>query len=223
MSWSFFHAGGLAPLGRLLLALVVPGVLQPSAPAPDLIVSVRDTAGRALAGLSVRVRAGADGLILAHGVTDAHGQTTVTGLTVDHVRVTVSGALPGGMRLVQLGQDAEGIALMLMPPRTRLDLRVDPHGLVLPDPATMIDLVPNGPAIAPADPAPAAVESPTPRSATGLAVPSSLLLAPSTPTGAALLAAPAPPVAPAGLGWELLVVLGLSVVGLLVSLRGRPQ
>src|SRR5205823_985556 len=72
----------------------------------------------------------------------------ISGLSIDHVRVTVTGRLLDGTRLRQPGQDAQGIALLLGPPPTRLDLRVDLDGSVRPDPATMIDLVPNGPPIA---------------------------------------------------------------------------
>jgi hypothetical protein len=137
-----------------LLAVAIPLLLAllRQTNAPDLIVTVRDAAGTPLVGLDVQVRADANGPILAHAVTDAQGEANFSGLIVDQVLVSVSGALPDGTPLVHPGRDSGGIALFLGPPPTRLDLRVDPHGLVQPDPATMIDPLPNGPAIATAAP-----------------------------------------------------------------------
>jgi hypothetical protein len=59
--------------------------------------------------------------------------------------VRVFGTLASGAQLYQIGADAPGVAVFLGPPPTTLDLRVDSDGMVLPDPATMIDPVPYGP------------------------------------------------------------------------------
>ena len=218
----------------LLLALLAPGVTLAQTTTPDLVVTLRDAAGASLAGLTVQVWAAADGPILAHGVTDAHGQATFAGLTVDQVRVTVSGALPDGTPLVHPGRDAAGITVFLGPPPTRLDLRVDPHGLIQPDPVTMIDPLPNGPAIA-TQPAVAPQAGPSMRPTTAFTL--------ATPTPAPRLAgtsfagaAPYPPVsraaAPAAiasptatalslLGWLAIGAVVAGAVLVFAVMRGR--
>ncbi len=211
-------------LVALLLALLAPQMTLAQSNAPDLVVTVRDAAGAPVAGLTVQVQAAADGPILAHGVTDAHGQATFASLTVNQVRVTVSGALPDGTPLVQPGRDAAGIVLFLGPPPTRLDLRVDPHGLIQPDPVTMIDPLPNGPAIA-TQPAVAGQASPSVRPTATFA-----LATPSTGPLAEPLASPpvdaaeATPTTTAQLSWLGWLTIGGVVAGaVLVSaiIRGR--
>ena len=75
-------------------------------------------------------------------------------ISVSQVRVRVLGTLASGAQLYQIGADAPGVAVFLGPPPTTLDLRVDSDGMVLPDPVTMIDPVPHGPAIATPAPGP---------------------------------------------------------------------
>lgn len=202
----------------LLLVLAAPSAAGAHAEQVDLLVTLHDANGAPVTGASIDIRRAAGSTIEAHALTGANGQALLAKIAAGRVRVMVSGALPDGTHLVQPGQDAEGVTLVLTSPRTRLDLRVDPHGLVLPDPATMIDPVPNGPAIATR---PTTRESHTPRPAGGVVAPSSPRVSPTTPSGAATVAAPAPPASSAWLGWGLLGVLGLSVVGVLASLRGR--
>ena len=59
-------------------------------------------------------------------------------LRVGEIRVAVEGQLANGTTLYLPGQDSAGIRLTLGAPPTRLDLRVEPDGLLRPDPATMI-------------------------------------------------------------------------------------
>jgi len=210
----------------LLLALLICIVLQSPVTMlaqtmpPDLIVTLRDAQEKPLAGISVQVRTIANGPVLAQAVTAPTGAAEFAGLTVDRVVVLVSGSLPDGTRLVQPGQDAHGIALLLGPPPTRLDLRVDANGQVLPDPATMIDPIPNGPIVATAAPAAEpsrAIIFPTastgvPRATSTLAAEASPLARPPAPVGAAV-AAPTSPTAPGWLGWG---IVGTVMIGLVV-------
>jgi hypothetical protein len=110
---------------------------QPYDP-PDLIVELRDVNGAGIVGVTVIVRGDSGGRELARAKTDAQGIASFAGLSENVVRVAVEGALPGGTRLYLLGNDAEGIALLLSEPPARLDLRSEPNGMVIPDPATMI-------------------------------------------------------------------------------------
>jgi hypothetical protein len=215
------------------IAVVLP--LSTSAQsAPDLIVTIRELAGAPLAGISVQVHASAGGPVLAQAVTDVQGQAEIGGLSTDRVRVTIAGTLPDGTRLVQPGQDTQGIAVLLGPPPTRLDLRVAPDGTVLPDPSTMIDPIPNGPPVAtPADEAGHDGRIIFPTSATlrpgspiavaqgGQTMPDAPTAAPPSDITDAVLATRATPAPLIWLGW---VVLGsVVVVGLLVrwSVRRR--
>ena len=127
-------------LGCIVLFAVPPAVsAQESTPTrPDLIVTVRDVHGAPLLGLTVQIRAGADSPIVAQEVTNAQGQALFAAISVGQVQVRVTGTLASGERLYQPGLDASGIVLFLGPPPTTLDLRVDPDGSVLPDPATMM-------------------------------------------------------------------------------------
>ena len=106
----------------------------------------------------------------------------------------------------------------------RLDLRVDPHGLIQPDPVTMIDPLPNGPAIA-TQPAVAGQASPSVRPTATFA-----LATPSTGPLAEPLASPpvdaaeATPTTTAQLSWLGWLTIGGVVAGaVLVSaiIRGR--
>ena len=137
--------------------LLVPTAVcaQESTPtAADLIVTIRDVRGAPLTGVTVQIRAGADTPILAQALSTAQGQAIFANITVSQVRVRVLGTLASGAELYQIGADAHGVAVFLGPPPTTLDLRVDSDGMVLPDPITMIDPVPYGPAIATPVPGP---------------------------------------------------------------------
>src|SRR6266542_2725281 len=105
---------------------------------PDLIVRLRDVNGVGIAGVTVIVRDETGGRELARARTDAQGIASFAGLTENAVRVAVEGALPSGTRLYQLGNDVQGIALLLSEPPTHLDLRSEADGMVIPDSATMI-------------------------------------------------------------------------------------
>lgn len=202
----------------LMLALLLPGVLRAQSGSPDLIVTVRDVAGSPLPGLRVQLHAEVGGPALADTITDALGQATFSGVTVAQVRVVVSGPLPDGTPLIHPDRDAAGIVLFLGPPPTRLDLRVEPSGMLVPDPATMIEL-PASTTTARATPrtAPRFVTTPASAITAATAAP---LFTPTTPTGAAV-AAPAPPSARRWLGWGMagVVVAGLALA--IAALRRR--
>jgi hypothetical protein len=139
----------------IVLAIPAAVIAQDSTPtAADLIVTVRDVRGDPLAGITVQIHAGADTPILAQAVSNAQGQAVFANISVSQVRVRVLGTLASGVQLYQIGADAPGVAVFLGPPPTTLDLRVDSDGMVLPDPMTMIDPVPYGPAIVTPAPSP---------------------------------------------------------------------
>jgi hypothetical protein len=195
--------GYLRLLLGCLAALALPtGVWAQSR--PDLIMTVRDVKGTPLAGLTVQLRASAETPVLAQAITDAQGQVTFANISVSQVRVAVIGTLANGTRLYQPGADAQGAMLLLGPPPTRLDLRVDADGMVLPDPATMIDPVANGPAVV----TPAGGPSPGspivfPTSATyapPIAPPASAASLAASPLASTLPTSPAPVASPAAAG-----------------------
>jgi hypothetical protein len=160
------------------LAFPVAVSAQDSTPTtPDLIVTVRDVSGAPLPGLTVQLHATSDTPVLSAARTDAQGQASFGNISVSQVRVRVSGTLPTGVQLAQPGEDAQGIAVFLGPPPTTLDLRVDADGMVLPDPLTIIDPVPNGPLIA--------TPAPGPEGNGRIVFPTSATYAPRVPTTAA--------------------------------------
>lgn len=103
---------------------------------PALVVTLRDGNGHGVAGVTVTIRDQA-GREVFSGVTDAQGQVALETVPAPELRVAVSGTV-GGVNLVQLGDDAEGVQLYAPAPPVTLDLRIDAGGVVLPDPATMI-------------------------------------------------------------------------------------
>jgi hypothetical protein len=103
-----------------------------------LTVVVRDTADRALAGVQIVVRAAGSHVQLASAQTDTAGSAWFGGLPPEAVRVAVHGALPDGTSLRQAGADADGVLLLSAAGSVQLELRVEPDGQVIPDPATMI-------------------------------------------------------------------------------------
>jgi hypothetical protein len=227
----------LRTLVGCMVVLLVPTAVsaQESTPtAADLIVTVRDVHGAPLADLSVQLRAGVDTPVLSEARTDARGQAVFAMISVSQVRVRVTGVLASGPRLYQPGADSPGVAVFLGPPPTTLDLRVDSDGMVLPDPVSMIDPVPYGPAIATPAPSPdgnGRIVFPTSATYAARLVPTVAAFAatlPVTSTAPASLAPMAPPMeadaysaAPAsathrwwivGIGGALVLVVG----GLLV-------
>lgn len=144
-----------------LVAVLVPALT--SAQAHALQVTLHDIGGLAITGVSIIVRT-EDGAELARQVTDSDGSASFSGLA-SVVRVVVDGQPRGGPRLYQLGDDARGVRVDLGQaalPLT-LNLRVEPDGLVLPDPATMLTLEEGGPLVLDPSPIPtAAVATPAP-------------------------------------------------------------
>lgn len=128
---------GLQLALSLFLAMMTVQVV--SAQAPDaLVVTVSDSSGAGVPGVTVVVRDRSGVHELSRGTTDGQGQFAVASLPANSVRIAVSGSLTTGAQLYLPGDDAPGILLDLTAPPTLLDLRVEPDGQVRPDPATMI-------------------------------------------------------------------------------------
>jgi hypothetical protein len=121
----------------LIVVYLLPTLAQ-AQDAPALIISLRDAAGKGVAGAMILIRDVEGERDLALATTDAQGRATFEVLDANIVRVAVAGTLADGTPLVQRGLDARGIWLMLDGPQVQLDLRVEPNGAVIPDPATMI-------------------------------------------------------------------------------------
>lgn len=145
MHHRFLIRSVVAPLTWLLLAIGMPLPSQLFAQGYELRVTLRDVGGRGLAGITIMVR-DETGQDLARMVSDSSGAARFADLPAI-VRVAVDGQARGGPRLFQLGDDAQGIRIMLDKgdELTTLDLRVERDGLVLPDPATMLTLEEGGP------------------------------------------------------------------------------
>lgn len=103
---------------------------------PELVVTLRDGNGQGVAGVTVSIRDQVGHEVFS-GATDAQGQVALEHIPAPELRVAVSGTV-GGVNLVQLGDDAEGVQIYAAAPPVMLDLRIDAGGMVLPDPATMI-------------------------------------------------------------------------------------
>lgn len=153
----------LTTLGRLfsLATLLLPALA--SAQGHTLRVTLRDSSGAAIVGVSLIVRA-EGGDELTRQVTDSDGSAYFGGFS-GVVRVLIDGQPRGGPRLYQLGDDARGVRVDLDQaalPLT-LNLRAEPDGLVLPEPATMLSLEEDGPLVVDASPIPtAAIATPAP-------------------------------------------------------------
>lgn len=218
----------------VVLALVLPAVVRAQAPLPALTVSLRDSADAAVVGAQVVVRTEDGRHDLQQAQTDVEGMAHLTNIPAQAIRVFVSGTLASGVALRLEGPDATGIAVFLGAPPTELFLRVEPDGLVRPDPVRHTAPVLDGPAVRvdeqaaiqatlwPEAPRPAAATAPTPA------------LTPSpgaTPAPAAVVAvgvgAPettplaADPPAPAWLPWLLLALL--VGIGLLILWERRRR
>jgi hypothetical protein len=139
----------MPPAGRALLVIVAVLVAlagrtaAAQEPAPDLFVTVRDVSGAGVPEIRVLVRDSGGSYVIARGVTDAAGVAEIGDVRLSEIRVAVEGSLPDGTPLRQTGQDAAGVALFLGFGAATLDVRVEPDGLVIPDPATMITLDPG--------------------------------------------------------------------------------
>src|SRR5262245_24403454 len=107
---------------------------------PELAVTLRDVQGAPLVGVTVIVRDGSGAHELSRATTDARGVAGFNHLRESHVRIAVVGALLNGTKLYQPGDDAQGVALLLDPSPSALDLRSETDGMVVPDPATMAAL-----------------------------------------------------------------------------------
>lgn len=199
---------------RLLLALVIAALsltrgADVAAAGFALQVTLRDVNGQGIAGVTVLVRSEA-GVEVRRAETAADGSVQFRDLPAT-VRVAVEGAPRAGPRLYQPGNDAAGVLLFLDQgdEAHELDLRVERDGMVLPDPATMIDLDPGGPAVLDAAPLPSAVvatPAPLPTAST----------AGSAPATAAVSGAPA--TEPSTPAWVPVLTLLIIIVALGVML-----
>ena len=132
-------------IGVLILWLALGGWTISAQERPDLVVTLHDVANTPLVGVNVSIRDTSGTRDLARAATDAQGVAIFAKLTERAVRVAVAGALPGGARLYQPGNDAAGVSVWLEGAPTQLDLRSAADGMVAPDPATMTALEPGVP------------------------------------------------------------------------------
>jgi hypothetical protein len=199
-------------IGWLALALAIALLPEVSAAQGyELTVTLRDAADQGIAGITISVR-GEDGQELAQQATDVDGTASFDALP-SVVRVAVAGQPRHAPSLYQLGDDAQGVRLVLGVGSTPtvLHLRAERDGLVLPDPATMLSLEAGGPTVAPA--------LPTLAIATSAPLPTQI--DPSAP--AVLVISPPPDPAPparARAPVVVLFVISAALVGLL-ALRWR--
>jgi hypothetical protein len=145
----------------LVAAVLLPELV--SAQGHTIQITLRDSSGAAIVGVSIIVRA-EDGQELARQTTGSDGAVNFSDLP-GVVLVAVEGQPRGGPRLYQLGADLEGVRVVLDASDTplTLDLRAERDGLVLPDPATMLSLEEGGSIVLEASPIPtAAIATPAP-------------------------------------------------------------
>lgn len=149
-------------LCAFLLSLLLP-LLTLAQSSSELIVSLRDIGGQPMPGVVVTVRDPSGARDLAYTSTDAQGQALFAALPLSQVRLVCQGTLADGTPLAQRGDDAQGILVFLDAGATRIELRAEKDGAVLPDPATMVA------ASAPDAPDPATQLSPSLRPTSALA------------------------------------------------------
>lgn len=122
-----------------VLLVVSPGrITHAQESPPDLVVTLRDLEGQGVPQVRVLVRDGSGAQTIAQATTDAAGVATFPVVPLSEIRVVVAGTTAAGVALLQVGADARGVPLFLAFGPASLDLRVEPSGLVLPDPITMI-------------------------------------------------------------------------------------
>lgn len=112
-------------------------IVTPDAP-PALVVTLRDAQGAPIAGVAITVVDLSGATIFDRAMTDAAGTVRFAALPVNNVRVQLTGRLADATPLRQSAADERGMLVMLDMPPTRLDLRIEPDGTVIPDPITMI-------------------------------------------------------------------------------------
>jgi hypothetical protein len=107
-----------------------------------LTVTLRDLAGIGIAKATITIRDERGLVDLASAITDARGVALLPDLDAAIIRVGVAGMLADHTPLRQRGLDAHGIWFALDGMQNQLDLRVEPDGAVIPDPAMITpDLV----------------------------------------------------------------------------------
>lgn len=125
-----------------LWLLVSPAAALAQSFPPDLIVWLRDSTDAGVAGVTVIVRDQSGTHELRRATTNTEGRAELAGIEDPAVRVVVQGQADG-VTLYQPGEDAQGIRLAFATRPAQLDLRVEVDGMVIPDPATMIDPDPS--------------------------------------------------------------------------------
>jgi hypothetical protein len=128
------------PLLCLALVLALPAPVAAQEPPPALVVRLRDVDGRGVPNIVVLVLDTAGTTVLARATTGTDGSASFGPLPLAEVRVRVEGRLPDGTALQLPGQDAAGIRVILGAPPVMLELRSEPDGTVLPDPALELAL-----------------------------------------------------------------------------------
>lgn len=124
----------------LALLLALPVSARAEEPPPALVVRLRDVDGRGVPNVAVLVLDTAGTTVLARATTGADGSAGFGPLPLAEVRVRVEGRLPDGIALQLPGEDAAGIQVILGAPPVVLELRSEPDGTVLPDPALELAL-----------------------------------------------------------------------------------
>ncbi|HEU5090719.1 MAG TPA: hypothetical protein VFT99_24865, partial [Roseiflexaceae bacterium] len=121
----------------VVLVSLVAAWLAPSAAraaGSQLVVTLRDVHDRGVAGIQVTLHIGHAAESTLQGISNGAGMVYFDTIGGQEVRVAVQGMLPGGTPVRQNGVDLDGVWLLLEPGNNRLDLRVEPGGLVIPDP-----------------------------------------------------------------------------------------
>jgi hypothetical protein len=120
----------------ILLLLLALGAQPAHAWGHTLTVRLRDASGAGVPHIEVSVLT-PEGTPLTKATTDTNGTAAFPQLAAARVRVQLRGALLDGRPIIQKGADAQGIALDLAL-IDHLELRAEPDGTILPDPATML-------------------------------------------------------------------------------------
>lgn len=170
-----------------------------------VIVTIRDAGGHGVAAVEVHILA--DTHHLATATTDATGTAVFDRLPQTTVQVVVHGRLASGTPLIQRGADAAGIQLFVQP-QTRLDLRVEPDGTLIPDPVTMFSQEQTS----------AVADLPS----TAMGTPAAVMGIPTAVPFAAVAPQPAPPRAPVFVPWGGIVSMAI-ITGIMLVIGWRMR
>jgi len=132
----------------LLAALIAAGSLPLRVSAScttTLIVQLLDVQAHGVGNAQITVQHASSAGTPLQATTDPQGMATFGCIDAGTVRILVSGAAPNGQRLVQTGDDRNGIRFQLSPGDNSLLLRIEPDGAVVPDPTEWAPIGGNAP------------------------------------------------------------------------------